>query len=78
MIRQEVEAALNDRFSPTYRIIPDDRAREEIISFIRGWKTSGKDGFSVSDVVSALRLPAEQVEEILEAFERQGKLKGNL
>lgn len=57
-----------------YRNIPDDLAKKEITEFILDKRKEGIIQISVFDVISSLQLPPEQVDRIMEEFEKEGKI----
>ena len=58
-----------------FRNISNKKAREEIADFILEEKEDGKKKLSTFDIVSNLELPANQVEKVLNDFEKKGKIK---
>jgi len=57
------------------RELSDKKAKEEITSFILENKERGVKQLSTLDFVLNLKLPAEQVNRILEVFKKQKQLK---
>ena len=74
-IAAEVERILDERANPIYRDVPGKTAHKEVEDFLLAAKERGVTRVAVPDVVRALHLPPEQVETILEGFEKQGRLK---
>ncbi len=57
-----------------FRTIEEDVAQEEIEQFIIERNGEGASRISVFDIVHDLELPPEQVERIIEKFEKAGRL----
>ena len=78
IIENRVDKRINDiiRSDDTlvFRAVSDEEAREEISSFIIHKKSEGITRLSVLDFVLNLKLPADQVEGVLEEFEQKGRL----
>ena len=58
-----------------FRKVPDSVAREDIKHFILQQKENGNKAMSLLDVTVSLNLPAEQVDKVLNGFERENKIK---
>ena len=58
-----------------FKKVSDSEAKEEISSFIKRKHDENVTQLSTLDFVLNLRLPAEQVERILERFEKEKKVK---
>ncbi len=75
MVREEVEKVIRaSGLVIKYREISDEDAGKEIAEFIVRLRSAGNTKISALDIVSALVLPPEQVEKILEKFENSGRL----
>ncbi len=59
----------------TFRKISDKEAKKEIASFILEKKEEGVTQLSILDFVLNLKIPAPQVETILEKFEKEKKVE---
>jgi len=54
-----------------FRTISDNEAEKEIILFLKLYKRKGVSKINILDIVTELRLPAEQIERIMEDLERR-------
>lgn len=75
LVNQEVKKILEDRKILIYfRKVDNKIAEEEIRKFIISKKSEGTAKISFLDIVVSLNLPPEQVEIIIEKFEKEGKI----
>ena len=57
-----------------FRDIKKDQAKVELVSFMKDQKSKGTTSSSVFELSQKLRLPANQVEEILEELQSEKKV----
>lgn len=59
----------------SFRKLTDKQAKKEISDFILAQKSEGTTQLTIFDIVLKLKLPAQQVEKIMDGFEREKKVK---
>lgn len=59
----------------TFRKISKNKAKEKISDFIIDEKENGTKKLSTLDIVMELKIPANQVEEVMKDFERKNMVK---
>ena len=67
----EIELKKERLFSNAHieRKIPDRKAKEEILEYMKQLKQEGFKKISIIDLVDGLNLPAEQIEKIMDTLE---------
>lgn len=67
----EIELKKERLFSNAHieRKIPDTKAKEEILEYIKQLKQEGFKKVSIIDLVDGLNLPAEQIEKVMDTLE---------
>jgi len=70
-----INEILNSEDSFEFQDVSDSEAREKMKSFILKKKEEGITQLGTLDFVLSLRLPAQQVESILDEFETSKKIK---
>lgn len=75
IISEQLGKILKERYlADEYRIISNPLAEKEISQFILDLKKQNISKVSILDVVLALKLPPEQVDEIMIKFEKEGRV----
>ena len=75
MVKDEVEKVIRaSGLVIKFREISDDEAEKEIAGIIPRLRAGGRTKISALDIVAVLVLPPEQVENILEKFEKSGRI----
>ncbi|UZE92451.1 MAG: hypothetical protein IB616_01175 [Methanosarcinales archaeon] len=75
LIKEKVEELFEEKeILLEFRKVNDDLAQEEIEHFIMEIKESNISKISIFDIVRGLHLPSEQVERILEKYEKEGRV----
>lgn len=74
-VEEKFKKLLEEKELVSFRSIKDGLAREEIESFIFKIKKMGVLKISIIDIVNNLKLPPEQIERIMEKFEKTGRAK---
>lgn len=58
-----------------FRCVSDNIAMKEVTEFIKERKEEGFKKISIVELVKELKLPAEQIEEIMKTFEKEKRVK---
>lgn len=74
-VNQKINEILEQKTSINFRKVSKSEAKEDIINFIRQRHEKGIFQVSILDIVLNLKLPAEQVEKIMDEFEKLKKIK---
>jgi len=77
LIEEKIEGFLKEKSAPfEFKKIDDNLAEREIECFLLEMREKDVSKTSIFDIVVSLRLPAEQVERIMEKFEKEGRVSG--
>jgi hypothetical protein len=74
-VDQRIHEVINNDCLFAFRKINNDDAKKEISTFILNNKSNNITQLSTIDFVLNLKLPADQIEEILEQYKKEDKLK---
>jgi hypothetical protein len=69
-VDERINEIINDDSTLEFKNISDEKAKKEISSFILQKKQNGITKLSTLDFVLNLKLPAEQIEEVLDDFKK--------
>jgi len=74
-VQEKINVLLKERVTLSFREVSKSVAKKEITLFILKKQKSGIFKVTVLDLVIALKLPASQIEKIMEDFLKKGKIK---
>jgi len=74
-VDERIKEIINSGKSFEFRDISEEEAKKEISLFIMENKNNGVARLSTLDFVLSLRIPAPQVEKILDIFVKENKIK---
>jgi len=73
-VDKRINEIINDD-TLSFRNISDSKARQEMSSFIVEKKDRGVTKLSTLDFVLSLKLPAEQIEKVLDNYKKEKRIK---
>ena len=74
-VSQKIDEFIAQRKTIQFRVLSNSNAKKEILAFISERHKRGIFKVSIFDMVVSLKLPASQVEDIMNGFVRKGKVK---
>jgi tRNA G26 N,N-dimethylase Trm1 len=74
-LQDEVDRLKKEREELELLYITKDQARKRIIDFLKSKKNEGHGKIEIFEISSHLKIPAQQIEEILDALLKEGLVK---
>ena len=75
MIEKVIFKKFKEVSLPIFRSVEDRIAKKEIIGFVELRKKMGKPIFNIIELMNELKLPADQIDRIMEQLAEEGKVR---